>query len=67
MKVSVTYHRPQPDTVTGHKLVLKQEFYSDNEIEIDLLENAFKQQYGSGVIAECDLNFDPQGGVDLEY
>lgn len=52
MKVITTYNRPNPDTMTGHKIVLTQVYYSMDEREIDALEELFKAQYNSGTAIE---------------
>ena len=56
MKISMTYHRPMPDTATGHKIVVTQVFSSMDKREIDIAEETFKKQYGSMMVAELDLN-----------
>lgn len=55
MKISTTYHRPDPDTVMGHKIILTQVYYSMDRREINIIEGLFKAQYGSGTITECKI------------
>lgn len=55
MKISTTYHRPDPDTVMGHKVILTQVYYSMDKREIDTVEGLFKAQYGNGTITECKI------------
>lgn len=52
MKVSISWHRDNPDTANGSKLVVTQVYSSWNQAEIDAMEKTLQLQYGSGVVAE---------------
>ena len=54
MKIVTTYHRPDPDTVTGHKIVLTLAYYSMDKSDIDTIEELFKTQYNSGLVIEYE-------------
>lgn len=61
MTISITYLRPHPDTLMGHRIVLTQVYYSMDKREIDMVEDLFKAQYGSGVVSEVSI---PREGID---
>lgn len=61
VNVITSYHRADPDTATGYKVILTQVFCSYDEKEIDAIENAFKKQYGSGTIIKCEITDDESG------
>ena len=67
MKISTTYHRPEPDTVMGHKIVLTQVYSSMDKREIDMLEAICSFQYGSGTVTEVSMISNPSGGADKKY
>lgn len=46
------YQRYDPDSVSGHKIVVTQTYSSYNEHEIDKLEETLRNTIGCGLIAE---------------
>ena len=46
------YQRYDPDSVSGHKIVITQTYMSYNEHEIDKLEEVLRETIGSGLVAE---------------
>ena len=48
------YQRYDPDTVSGHKIVVTQTYSSYNEHEIDKLEETLRNTIGLGLITEVN-------------
>ena len=55
MKCHISYRREEPDTINGEKLILTHYYTTFDIEEMDALEQGFRDQYGSGVIAEFDM------------
>lgn len=56
MTESITWYRPNPDTISGHKLIIIHTFTSQNIEVINDLQEFCEQHVGSAVQIEHDEN-----------
>lgn len=56
MNETITWYRPNPDTISGHKLIIIHTFTSQNIAAIDELQEYCKEHIGSATLIEHDKN-----------
>lgn len=58
VRVSTTYHRAKPDTISGESLIVTTVYSSWDVKEIDALQRSFRDHIGSGLITEMEVPLD---------
>ena len=56
MTESITWYRPNPDTISGHKLIIIHTFTSQNIEAINELQEYCKEHIGSAIKIEYEKN-----------
>lgn len=55
MKCFTSWQRYEPDTTTGHKIILTQTFTSFDEKEINELESMLKENVKDGMLTDYEV------------